>query len=161
VHCLQWWLKSECLVFLKPGFKDEHTTFELHCTLLAVHGEVFQIHGTGKGKCQPGKQRQQHHNGPHQLPRGDPANPRHSAYPTVSCVTGPLPAHSSGVTSSSSIPLTNKVQLAFCHKCNANFQVVLLVFQDLSSLYPSKYKVKNLKLMRNTADATGWLCVGA
>lgn len=42
--------------------KDELTAFKLHRTRLAVHGEVFQIHGTGEDKCQPGKQKQQHRN---------------------------------------------------------------------------------------------------
>lgn len=54
--------KSTCNV-LNPDLKDELTAFQLHCTRLAVHGKVFQVHGTGKGKCQPGKQKQQHHKG--------------------------------------------------------------------------------------------------
>lgn len=54
--------KSTCKV-LNPDLKDELTAFQLHCTRLAVHGKVFQVHGTGKGKCQPGKQKQQHHKG--------------------------------------------------------------------------------------------------
>lgn len=43
-----------------PALKDELTAFELHRTCLAVHGEVFQIHGTGEDKRQPGKQTAAH-----------------------------------------------------------------------------------------------------
>lgn len=45
---------SECNVS-KPELKDELTAFQLHRTRLAVHGEVFQIHGTGQSQREPKK----------------------------------------------------------------------------------------------------------
>lgn len=50
-------------VFSSLLWKIRLTAFELHRTRLAVHGEVFEIHGAGKSECQPGAQRQKHRNG--------------------------------------------------------------------------------------------------
>lgn len=48
---------------ISPAMKGELTAFKLHDARLAVHGKVFQIHGTGESKRQPGKQRNIFRNG--------------------------------------------------------------------------------------------------
>lgn len=73
---------------LIPDLKDELTAFQLHCTCLAVHGEVFQIHGTGKGQCQPGKQEQQHHNGTGMVCKKEKVIPSHAVL--AGCPETPL-----------------------------------------------------------------------
>lgn len=50
--------KISSSVFSVLSLNDELTALQLHCARLAVHGEVFQIHGTGEGEGQSAKLRQ-------------------------------------------------------------------------------------------------------